>query len=408
MPLPTPQVPASAIAPPGVAPEVSVVLPCLNEAQTLPACIGKALAAFAASGLRGEIVVADNGSSDGSREIAVGLGARVIAVSERGYGATLRGGIAAALGDLIVMADADDSYDLGELHKFVDELRRGADLVMGSRFPRAGGRIEPGAMPFLHRWLGTPVLTAISRLFFGTRISDVNCGMRGLRKDAFARLQLQMTGMELASEMVIKAALLRLKVSEVPITLHRDGRNRRPHVRTWRDGWRHLRLLLLFSPRWLFAVPGFTMMGAGGVALVRLAIGSVTVGEVVFATNSMLVAAMVLILGSQLVLLGVFAKSFVVAERLLLGSKLDRIGDALRMEAGIAAGFLLFLAGGSCVAWAVALWQRTGFGPLPDHDTTRLVVFGVTLIVLGVQITSAGFFLGVLALRRRPPADHGL
>ena len=381
--------------------ELSIVLPCLNEAETIERCVLEGLRALSAAGIAGEVIVADNGSSDGSAEIAARCGAIVVPVAERGYGAALLGGFAAARGQFILMADADLSYDLGELPRFITALRGGAELVMGTRFPRGGGRIEPGAMPTLHRHLGTPVLTALTRLFFGARIGDINCGMRAFHRDALRRMDLRMTGMELASEIVLKAATLRQRIVEVPVTLRKDGRSRPPHLHTWRDGWRHLRMLLLFSPRWLFVAPGLILTIGGAVALAVLSVGNMRIGDVTFSTNSMLVAAMTLILGTQMLLMGVFAKTFVVAERLLPGSRLDRVGSALTLEAGIGAGAFLALAGIVLVGTAVGIWRRNGFGPLDGHIATRLVVLGVTLVILGVQLGWSAFFLGVLALPRR-------
>jgi len=381
--------------------EISFVLPCLNEAETLADCIDAAQRGAAACGATAEILIADNGSTDGSQDIARANGARPIDVPERGYGAALQGGFAEAKGEFIVMGDADGSYDFGEIPKYITALRAGADFVIGSRFRRAGGNVMPGAMPALHYWLGTPVLTWIARIFFGTRITDINCGMRAFRRDALERMNLRMTGMELASEMVIKGALLKLVVAEVPITLHPDGRTRAPHLRTWRDGWRHLRMMLLFSPRWLFAAPGIALATFGGAGLIALARGPLLVGEVTFDITSMLIAALVLVLGIQLILMGVFAKTFVVAEGLLPGSHLDKVGGALQLESGVAAGSILMVAGGGLIVWAVLQWQAAGFGVLDTLGPTRAVVFGVTLFVLGVQIASAGFFLGVLRLGRR-------
>lgn len=381
--------------------ELSVVLPCLNEAETVAACVAKAVNAMAAAGLHGEVVVADNGSTDGSQELARTAGARVVPVGERGYGAALLGGFDAAKGSLLVMADADDSYDLGEIPRFVAALRGGAEFVMGTRYRRAGGRVLPGAMPPLHYWLGTPVLTFLAGLFFGARVTDINCGMRGFTRAALVRLDLHMTGMELASEMVIKAALLGLRVDEVPITLHPAGRSRAPHLRTWRDGWRHLRMMLLFSPRWLFVYPGLFLGTLGLVGLITLAPGPLRMGNVVFDTNTMLVASLALILGAQLTLTGVFAESFVVEERLLPGSRLSRIATSLRLEGGIVGGLILAFAGAGLIGWAMITWRETGFGALATTFATRAVVFGTTSLVLGVQIASAEFFLGVLALRRR-------
>src|SRR2546426_1750304 len=244
----------------GGAPEVSIVIPCLNEAETLELVVSEVQAGIKDAALSAEIVVADNGSTDGSQGIAAGLGARVVAVEEKGYGSALRGGMTAARGKYIVMGDADGSYDFSSIGVFVNALREGNDFVMGNRFK---GGIEPGAMPWKHRWIGTPVLSALARLFFRTPVGDVNCGLRALSKSAFMKLNLQTTGMEFASEMVVKASLHGLRIAEVPIVLRPDRRSRRPHLRSWRDGWRHLRFMLLFTPAWLFLIPGVLMVAVG-------------------------------------------------------------------------------------------------------------------------------------------------
>ena len=385
------------------APEVSVVLPCLNEAETLGTCIQKAQRCFAAHGLRGEVVVADNGSTDGSREIAEQLGARVVPAHPRGYGAAVMAGLEAARGDFVVIADSDDSYDLGEVHKFIAALRGGAEFAMGTRYRRAGGRVEPGAMPFLHYWLGTPVLSALARVLFGARITDINSGMRGLRRDAVGRLNLRMTGMEVASEIVIKAALLGLRTVEVPITLHRDGRSRRPHLRTWRDGWRHLRMMLLFSPRWLFGAPGLLLTVLGGLGLLLLAGGPKRLGGIGFDINTMLVSSLVLAAGAQLLLLGVMARAFVAQENLLPRQGARR--EPPLIEWWLLAGLGFLLVGAYLVGTAVLGWAQGGFGQLAG--ASRRVVFGAVLLAVGVQLGSAGFFLGLLGLSRtRSPPDH--
>jgi len=382
--------------------EVSVVMPCLNEAETLGTCIEKALRSLKDQGVCGEVIVADNGSTDGSQQIAEGLGARVVAVATRGYGAALMGGFAAGRGKYFIMGDSDDSYNFGEIPKFVRKLREGNDFVVGCRLPRGGGQILPGAMPFLNQSLGTPVLTALSRTFFGTKVIDINCGMRGLTREACQRLNLQTTGMEFASEMIVKAAMLRLKTAEVPITLHPDGRTKPPHLRPWRDGWRHLRFMLLFSPRWLFLFPGLVLFLAGGSVLGLLAFGPFPIGRVTFNTNTQLIAAMTLLAGFQLMTLGVFAKSFAVQQGLMPGGRLDSWARLLRLEAGIIFGLFLFAVGGGLIGRAVWLWRSVDFGPADDLPVIQLLIPAATFVLLGIQMISAGFFLGVIQLGRHP------
>ncbi len=317
-------------------------------------------------------------------------------VTRRGYGAAVRGGFAEARGDLLVMADADATYCLDELPRFI-EAARGADFVMGTRFPGAGGIIHPGAMPPLHRWLGTPVLTALARLLFGTTASDVNCGFRAIRRDALARMQLRMIGMELASEMVLKAALLRLRTNEVPVTLRRSPRTRVAHLRTWRDGWRHLRMMLLYSPKWLFGLPGVVLAAAGGVTLLALARGPLQIGPTTFDTNTMLVGAMAFLTGVQVTLLGLLAHTF-VAEENLLPAPTQRTPSPF--EYGIAVGAIALIIGIGLVGWAFAQWQQLGFGGLAGTGATRLVILGTTLVMLGVEFVSTAFLFGVLRLPR--------
>ena len=375
------------------------MLPCLNEAETLEACIHKSQASIARMKIAGEVIVADNGSTDGSQDIARRLGARVIEVSVRGYGAALQGGIEAAHGEFLIMADADDSYDLAGLEPFVEKLREGFDLVMGNRF--AGG-IAPGAMPPLHRYLGNPVLTAVGRLFFRSPIRDFHCGMRGFRRNSILRLGLRTTGMEFASEMVAKAALQGLKVTEVPTPLARDGRSRPPHLRSWQDGWRHLRFLLLYSPRYLFLLPGVLLMLVGAVGGGALMVGPVTIGGVRFDVNTMLYFSAAIILGSQLVLFWTFAEIFATGEGLLPPDpKLFAAFDYIRLEMGLAVGGGMFLAGLAGGLAAVADWGSRGFGDLEASRTLRLVIPSVTLMILGAQGVMSSFFLSVLGLRRR-------
>ena len=382
--------------------EVSVVMPCLNEAETIGICVDKALAAFANYQIVGEVVVADNGSTDSSKDIAYAKGARVTEVQQRGYGAALADVIAKARGKFIVMGDADDSYDFSEVPKFIDRLRNGADFVIGCRFPRGGGNILPGAMPPLHRWLGTPVLTFLSALFFQTRISDINCGMRGFRKSAYERMAIRSLGMEFASEMVMKASLLGLKTEEVPITLYPDGRKRRPHLRTWRDGWRHLRFMLLYSPRWLFIIPGTSLLIAGLAGVAILSTGPLRIGQVVFSLNSHVVSAMSALLGFQILTFGLFAKSYALHQGLLpSGRPTDRLLSLLRLEHTAIAGMLISLAGVGLLIWAVFIWQEAGFGQLDPMEVPRIVIPSVTMIIFGAQFIFAGFILGLLSLN--PP-----
>jgi glycosyltransferase involved in cell wall biosynthesis len=372
--------------------ELSVVLPCLNEAETLATCIKKARGSMEALGVAGEIVVADNGSTDGSQAIADSLGARVVPVPERGYGAALRTGIAAAEGRFVIMADADDSYALDDLGPFVDALRAGADLVMGNRF--AGG-IEPGAMPALHRYLGNPVLSWVGRLFFRVPINDFHCGMRGFRRDRVMELRLTTVGMEFASEMVVRSAINGLHITEVPTTLKPDGRSRAPHLRTWRDGWRHLRFLLAFSPRWLFLYPAVVLVVAGAAVFTRLAIGPVTIGSVTFDIQTMIAAASAIIVGLQAGVLAMVSRAYASALGLLPRSdRVERFLDRFTLEWGLIAGFAMTLAGIGSFVVAVLNWRETDFGVLTTEDM-RLPLLGMLLIVAGSQVILGSFLLSL-------------
>jgi glycosyltransferase involved in cell wall biosynthesis len=372
--------------------ELSVVLPCLNEAETLATCIKKARGSMEALGVEGEIVVADNGSTDGSQSIAEGLGARVVPVPERGYGAALRTGIAAAEGRFVIMADADDSYALDDLGPFVDALRGGADLVMGNRF--AGG-IEPGAMPALHRYLGNPVLSWVGRLFFRVPINDFHCGMRGFRRNRVLELGLTTVGMEFASEMVVRSAINGLHITEVPTTLKPDGRSRAPHLRTWRDGWRHLRFLLAFSPRWLFLYPAVFLVVAGAAVFTRLAVGPVTIGSVTFDIQTMIAAASAIIVGLQAGVLAMVSRAYASALGLLPRSdRVERILDRFTLEWGLIAGFAMTVAGIGSFVVAVLNWRETDFGVLTTEDM-RLPLLGMLLIVAGSQVILGSFLLSL-------------
>lgn len=373
------------------APELTVLMPCLNEARTVGRCVQAAMGFFERSGIRGEVVVADNGSTDSSQAIATAAGARVVPVAQRGYGAALLGGIAAARGRYIIMGDADDSYDFASLDAFVATLRNGADLVMGNRFR---GGIAPGAMPFLHRYLGNPVLSFIGRLFFRTAIRDFHCGMRGFSRDAILRLGLITPGMEFASEMVAKAALAGLRIEEVPTTLRPDGRGRPPHLRTWRDGWRHLRFLLLFCPRWLFLYPGIALglLGVGG-----LLAGYLGAQAVPFGIHSMLYLGAATIIGVQLIVFALLTKWLAVLARFVPEPAwMSRWSGSFSLEKGLIAGALLLLAG---LGWSIGLtvdWGRTGFGPLNPVETMRSVIPAVTLMAVGSQVAMASLFAGAL------------
>jgi glycosyltransferase involved in cell wall biosynthesis len=372
--------------------ELSVVLPCLNEAETLATCITKARASMEELGVEGEIVVADNGSTDGSQAIADALGARVVPVPERGYGAALRTGIAAAEGRFVIMADADDSYALDDLGPFVEALRGGADLVMGNRF--AGG-IEPGAMPALHRYLGNPVLSWVGRLFFRVPINDFHCGMRGFRRDRIMQLGLTTVGMEFASEMVVRSAITGLNITEVPTTLKPDGRSRAPHLRTWRDGWRHLRFLLAFSPRWLFLYPAVLLVVVGAAVFTRLAVGPVTIGSVTFDIQTMIAAASAIIVGIQAGVLAMVSRAYASSLGLLPRSdRVERFLDRFTLEWGLIAGFAMTLAGIGSFVLAVLNWRETDFGALTTEDM-RLPLLGMLLIVAGSQVILGSFLLSL-------------
>src|SRR5882762_4633241 len=379
--------------------EVSVVMPCLNERATVGTCVKKAVDAMERHGIRGEVIVADNGSTDGSQQIATEHGARVVPIETRGYGSALRGGIAAARGRFVLMGDADDSYDFTQVHIFVSKLREGYDLVMGNRFQ---GGILPGAMPPLHRYLGNPVLTGIGRLFFKSPVGDFHCGLRAFRRDAIERLDLRTHGMEFASEMVVKAAAFGLRVAEIPTTLSPDGRDRAPHLRTWRDGWRHLRFLLLYSPRWLFLYPGIALFVLGTVVSALLLPGPRMIGNVGFDIHTMLFAAMAILIGFQSIVLAAFTKIFAISEGLMHADPLlSKMFRYLPLEAGLVVGVLLVLAGTG--AWGLGLeyWRMHHFGPLDPEKSLRIVIPGVVFFTLGFQVILSSFFLSVLGMARR-------
>ena len=380
--------------------ELTIVMPCLNEAETLAACIQKAQLGFERAKVRGEILIADNGSTDGSIALAEKLGARVVRVKEKGYGSALRGGVNAARGKWIIMADSDDSYDFSAISPFVEKLREGYQLVMGCRMPYGGGTIMPGAMPWKHRWLGNPVLSFIGRVFFRCPVTDFHCGLRGFTREAFEAMQLKTTGMEFASEMVIKSTLRRLKITQVPITLHKDGRSRPPHLRSWRDGWRHLRFMLLFSPRWLFVWPGLGLALLGLVMGVPLSIAPVHIGQVQFDTNTLLVAGMMLIVGFQVLFFGLFTKLYCVARGLLPENRqLTSLLGVFSLERRLVAGCLILAGGAAFLAAALWKWREARFGIISYPESLRLVIPAVSLLTLGVQTIFSSFFLSILELK---------
>lgn len=379
--------------------ELSVVMPCLNEARTVAICIKKALDCMERNGVAGEVVIADNGSTDGSQQLAEAAGARVVAVTEKGYGNALMGGFRAAQGRFIIMGDADDSYDFSSLEPFLEKLREGYQLVMGNRFR---GGIAPGAMPVHHRYLGNPVLTGIGRLFFNSKMGDFHCGLRGFHRDILEILDLRTTGMEFASELVVKSELNKLKITEVPTRLAKDGRGRPPHLNSWRDGWRHLRFLLLYSPRWLFYYPGMLLVLTGLFLFGWLLPGPRRILDVVLDVHTLLYASGFIVLGTQAIMFGFFARVFAISEGLMpKDPKLATRLDALPLEKGLIAGVLLALCGLIGSLLALGAWRSLGYGDLDVTSSERLVIPSVTCLLLGGQLIMGSFFLSLLRLGRR-------
>jgi glycosyltransferase involved in cell wall biosynthesis len=375
--------------------ELTILMPCLNEAETLATCIGKAKGFLQRTGIAGEVVIADNGSTDGSREIAEREGARVVPVSVRGYGAALAAGIQAARGRYVIMGDADDSYDFANLDPFVAALRGGSQLVMGNRFK---GGIAPGAMPWHHKYIGNPVLSFAGRLFFGSKASDFHCGLRGFDREAILGLNLRTSGMEFASEMLVKATLMGLSVTEVPTTLKKDGRSRPPHLRSFRDGWRHLRFLLLFSPRWLFLYPGLTLVAVGlflGALLIR---GPVNLTPtVVLDLHTFLVAAMCVLVGMQSISFALIGRRFASRYGFIPQSRtFDSVLEALTLERVLLFAGALVLVGLVALGWGFTQWAERGFGPLPLSSTMRAMILAVTTLVAGLQLAMSAFMASMI------------
>jgi glycosyltransferase involved in cell wall biosynthesis len=379
---------------------LTILMPCLNEAETLAFCVRQAVEAIEASNIAGEVVVADNGSTDGSQAIAVAEGARVVDVPTRGYGAALIAGIEAARGKYILMADADASYHFEHLPRFLPRLDEGYDLVMGNRF---AGMIEPGAMPPLHRYLGNPVLSAIGQIFFKIPVRDFHCGLRAFRRDSILGLNLRTTGMEFASEMVVKASLAGLRMTEVPTTLSPDGRTRAPHLRSWRDGWRHLRFLLLYSPRWLFFYPGIVALAAGLILSAALLPGPLRIfGGHTLDVDTLTYALGLVLIGAHITVFAVSAKVFGTQEGFLPPNpQFERLFKIVTLETGLLFGCFLLLAGAGILGYALFLWHAAGFGQLSPTRMLRLTLPSATLFMLGVEVIFGSFFLSLLGLNRR-------
>ena len=382
--------------------ELTILMPCLDEAETLAVCIDKARAYLAASGVDGEVLIADNGSADGSQAIAIAHGARVVNIASKGYGSALIGGIQAAKGEYVIMGDADDSYDFSALDGFLQRLRAGDELVMGNRFR---GGIAAGAMPPLHKYLGNPVLSTIGRLLFRSPIKDFHCGLRGFNRASIMGLHLQTTGMEFASEMVVKSTLGGLRVSEVPTTLAKDGRSRPPHLRSWRDGWRHLRFLLIFCPRWLFLIPGIVAMVIGLLGSIFLAGGPIKLGSIGLDVSSQIYLMALAVVGYQGIIFAILTKIYAQHEGFNIprGRSFERLEKRLSLESLAVLGLLLFLIGLVIAIVQFSLWAGSGFGALDPAATIRIAVPAVLFMILGAQSMMAGMFLGVLSvgLQRR-------
>ena len=380
--------------------ELSVVIPCLNEAETIGECVSKACRALLTHDIYGEVIVADNGSTDASAAIAVECGARVVHVASKGYGSALMGGIEAAHGRFIIMGDADGSYDFDAIPKFVDKLRQGYDLVQGCRLPAGGGTVVPGAMPFLHRHLGNPLFSYLARQWFSSSIHDVYCGLRGFTKAHYLALGQRCTGMEFATEMIIKSCLFGANVAEVPIVLHRDGRTRAPHLRTFRDGWRTLRFFLVCSPRQLFLLPGCLLIAFGLIAY-ALALPGVSLGSVTFDAHTLLFGTLALLCGYQAIFFGIFAKVLAAREGILPEDRrLKRLLNAANLEIGLVIAAFALVTGLILLAGAVNQWRTVHFGALQYAHTMRWVVPGATLTALGFQTILSAFLLSIVGLRR--------
>jgi hypothetical protein len=379
--------------------ELTILMPCLNEAETVSACVSKAVGFLRRSGVEGEVLVADNGSTDGSQALAEAAGARVVGVMDRGYGAALMGGICAARGRYVIMGDADDSYDFESLDQMLAHLRGGDELVMGNRFK---GGVAPGAMPFLHRYLGNPVLSFLGRLFFKIPVGDFHCGLRGFSREAILALGLKSPGMEFASEMVVKAALNGLKIAETPTTLKPDGRTRRPHLKTWTDGWRHLRFLLLHSPKFLFIYPGALLTVLGMAGVIALSRGSVRLTPMLeLDIHTLIASCFAILIGVQLMMFGGLARRYALVEGFLpLPKTLQPFFLGLTLETILRTSLVILLAGIGGTIWAFGRWAELGFGPIQFYGVLRLLVVSLTAVAVSVQLAASGFLASVFTIRR--------
>jgi glycosyltransferase involved in cell wall biosynthesis len=379
--------------------ELTILMPCLNESETLPECICKAKNFLAQAGISGEVLIADNGSVDGSPEIAAKAGARVVTIAERGYGAAVLGGIQAAQGRYIIMGDADGSYDFTALAPFVERLRDGADIVMGNRFK---GGIARGAMPFLHRYLGNPMLSWIGRLFFNIKVTDFHCGLRGLSRNRVSLLNLRTAGMEFASEMVVRAALAGYRIDEVATTLSKDGRSRPPHLRTWRDGWRHLSFLLMYSPKWLFLYPGLFLLALGFFTAFALLPGAVTVGNVNFDIHTFTVACIAVLVGVQAISFAAVARRFAAAHKLIPPSRrFSGMLEVLTLDRVLIVAAVIAVSGFGGLLWCTLQWASTGFGALEYASLLRILILSLTAIAVGVQLALTGFLSAIIEIPTR-------
>lgn len=378
--------------------QVSVVLPCLNERETVGVCVSKAKNTMRDLGIEGEVIVADNGSTDGSDQIAKSLGAIVVSEPAKGYGNAYRAGISAASGEYIVIADSDDSYDLTDIGRFIEPLKNGYEFVIGTRLK---GKIEKGAMPWLHRYLGNPLLTAILNMMYGSRLSDAHCGMRSFTKTAYERMNLQTTGMEFASEMIIKAAQFGLLTKELPITLYPDGRSGRPHLRSFRDGWRHLRFMLLHSPTYLYFFPGTALFLLGMLILFVLLRGPLYIAGRLFDLHIMVLGSLFAILGYQIINIGFYARIYAARQNFVPeGQTLRKLFKLFNLERGLLVGVLIFLIGFFTDFYILMSWILSGFGPL---NKVRLALLASTFIIIGTQTIFSSFFLSMLGIETRPP-----
>lgn len=379
--------------------ELTILMPCLNEAETLEICIKKALQFLKTNYIEGEVIIADNGSTDGSQLLAKNAGARVVDIPLKGYGSALIGGIESAKGKYIIMGDSDDSYDFSKLEFYLEDLRNGSDLVMGNRFK---GGIKPGAMPFLHKYLGNPVLSFIGRLFFKSPIGDFHCGLRGFAKESALKMNLKCTGMEFASEMVVKATLLNFKISEVPTILYPDGRSRPPHLRTWRDGWRHLRFLFMYAPKWLFLYPGIALSIFGLIFSTTLMYQDIIIAGIGFQVNTLIYTSAMVIIGFQSIAFYFLTRIFALQEGFLPDSKsLNNLFKYFNLETGLISSLFLIIAGFSISAFTLNYWNQYNFGAINNKLILRLVILSVTLLVVGFQLFLNSFFFSILGLKKR-------